>query len=629
MTQLKSNFEELKASGDLPSPMGVALTIFQLTRKPDVSLSEIAHVVKADPSLSGKLIKSANVLKAGTRSIASVSSALNLLGMNETRQLAIGFSILAGNRRGACKHFDYMRFWSKSLAAAIISQMLCERERVAQPEECFVGALLSNVGMLALATLYPVAYSEILSANLPVEKQLLWEKARFETDHVELTAALMEDWMLPQMFADAASHHNDPEGTGFTKGTREYGLCRIWHFADMLADKLVSGEKAIVRSLPEFIKMASEWELDQDDFIALSNDAVALWQEWSRILEVPSRDLPNFAEMIAALPEDAPDEAGKPNPHLEFPLRIMLAGDDMNSLGRLSHEVSSLGHSVEIATNLQDALQLALDADPQLVICDLSASIEFAKALRDLPSGKFVYMILLVSENSEEKIVSAFSAGADAVMARPYGAMELAARVLAGQRFVRMREELLSQSESLRNVAAELAVANRRAQKASMTDQLTGLPNRRYAIERLATEWKRTQILSCLMIDIDKFKSVNDLHGHDIGDEVIRHLVHTLRSAMRTQDAICRFGGEEFLAILPSANANAAINCAERFRIAVESSPYISGKLKLKLTVSIGVASRRPAMRTLENLIKSADTALYEAKKGGRNRAVLAKSKQS
>ncbi len=629
MNKFKSNFEELKASGDLPSPAGVALAIFQLTRKPDVSLSEIAHVVKADPSLSGKLIKSANVLKAGTRSIASVSSALNLLGLDATRQLAIGFSILAGNRRGACKQFDYMRFWSKSLAAAIVSQMLCERERVAQPEECFVGALLSNVGMLALATLYPVAYSEILGARIPIEKQRLWEKARFETDHVELTGALLEDWMLPQMFADAASRHIDLEGAGFTKGTREYGLCRIWHFADMLADRLVSGEKAIVRSMPEFLKLASEWDLDQDDFIALSNDAVSQWQEWSRILEVPSRDLPNFAEMIAALPEDAPEETGKPNPHLEFPLRIMLAGDEMNSLGRLSHEVSSLGHSVEIATNLKDALQLALDSDPQLVICDLSSGIEFAKAMRELPSGKFVYMILFVSANTEEELVGAFAAGADAVMTKPYGAMELAARVLAGQRFVRMREELLSQSESLRNVAAELAVANRRAQKASMTDQLSGLPNRRYAIERLATEWKRTQVLSCLMIDIDKFKSVNDLHGHDIGDEVIRHIALILRGAMRVQDAICRFGGEEFLAILPSANATAAMNCAERFRSAVESSPYFKETLKIRLTVSIGAASRRPAMRSFEGLIKSADTALYEAKKSGRNRVVLAKNKQS
>ncbi len=626
MAQLKLHFEELKASGDLPSPMGVALAIFELTRKPDVSLSEIAHVVKADPSLSGKLIKSANVLKAGTRSIASVSSAINLLGLDATRQLVVGFSILAGNRRGACKQFDYMRFWSKSLASAIIAQMLCERERVAQPEECFVGALLSDIGTLALATLYPVAYSEILSSGLSHQDQLEWEKARFETDHVELTAALLEDWMLPPMFADAASHHRNPESTDFPAGSREHSLCRIWHFADLLSEKFISGEKAIVRSMPELIDMAAKWDLDPDDFAALSNEAVAQWQEWSRVLEVPSRELPNFAEMIASLPQDEPNHEAKQNSHPEFPLRIMLAGDDMPALGRLSHEVSSLGHAIEIATNSKDALQLALDTDPQLIICDLSAGLDFVKALREVPAGRFVYLILLIPGKGEEGLVAAFGVGADAVMTKPYGAMELAARVLAGQRFVRMREELQSQSESLRNVAAELAVANRRAQRASLTDQLSGLPNRRYAIERLATEWKRTQILSCLLIDIDKFKSVNDIHGHDIGDEVISHLAQTLRGALRTQDAICRFGGEEFLAILPNANATAAMNCAERFRAAVEAARFAKGSIKLKLTVSIGVASRRPAMKNFETLIKTADKALYEAKKDGRNTVRLAKN---
>ncbi len=616
MTNFRLHFEELKTSGDLPSPGGVALALINLTRKPEVSLTEIAHVVMADPSLSGKLIKSANLLKAGSRLIASVSGALNLLGLDAARQLAISFAIVAGNRRGLCDNFDYMKFWSTSLARAIIAQMLCEREKVAQPEECFVGALLSDIGSLALATLYPTAYSEILAHSPSPAQQLASERSAFETDQVELTAALLEDWMLPPLFVDAAHHYKNPSEARFQEGSREENLSRIWHFSHLLAEKLISGERSIVGCMPELVSMAVARDLDAEDLAAFSDEAVARWKEWSAILEVPSLNLPGFAEMMAALPSEEPAKQTQS----VFSLGILVAGGDMPALGQLSQDIASLGHKVSIATNLQDAIQLALDSDPQVVVCDFAEkSPEFAEALRKLPSGKFVYLILVTSGESEDRLIAAFDAGADAVMARPYGARELAARILAGQRFVKVREELLNQSEALRRTAADLAVANRRAQRASMTDPLTGLPNRRYAIERLAAEWQRNPVISCLMVDIDRFKSVNDMHGHGIGDEVISHVAQILRKASRTQDAVCRFGGEEFLAILPNTNASAAMNCAERFRSAVGSIPFVKGSVRLDLTVSIGVASRRPSIKHFEDLIRVADAALYGAKEEGRN----------
>lgn len=620
MARFRLHFEELKASGDLPSPTGVALSVFHLTRKPDVSLSEIAHVVKADPSLSGKLIKSANLLKAGTRVIASVSDALNLLGLAAIRQLVVGFSVLAGNRRGTCENFDYMRFWSKSLAAAIIAQMLCERERVAQPEECFIGMLLSDVGSLALATIYPVAYSEVLS-NTPAADELLeWERISFAIDHRELTAALLEDWMLPPMFVNAALCHESLDETSFPRDSRDYALCRIWHFSGKLAGKFVAGDGEIARSMPEFIRMAAQWNLEPEDFAVLSNEAVAKWREWSRIMEVPSRSLPDFAEMMANLPQQAPAPE-PPDPHMEFPLRILAVDGELAPLESLIRDISSLGHAVDVATNAADALRVALETDPQLIVCGLASEsvLEFSRALRELPAGRFIYLIVLTPELGEDALAEVFAAGADAVMVKPYRAIELGARVLAGQRFVRIREELLRQSEELRNIAAELAVTNRRAQRDSLTDQLSGLPNRRYAIERLATEWKRTLVLSCLMVDVDRFKSVNDNYGHGMGDEVIRHIARILHKASRSQDTICRFGGEEFLAILPNVNLTAAMICAERFRAAIETSPFVKGNIRIELTVSIGVAERRPVMKNFENLIKAADVALYAAKQDGRN----------
>lgn len=614
MKKSRLHFEELKASGDLPSPAGIALSLLALMRKPESSLSEIAHVVKADPSLSGKLIKSANLLKAGTRVIASVSGALNLIGMDAARQLVISFAVVAGNRRGLCEKFDYMNYWSKSLARAIIAQMLCEREQVAQPEECFVGALLSDIGSLALATLYPVAYSEILSAGLSGYALLESESAAFETDHAELTTTLLEDWMLPSIFILAASHFMNPAEARLEEGSREENLCSLWHFSHLLAEKFVMGERSVILGMPELIRMAKGRGLDADDLAAICDEAVSRWQEWSGIFEVPSQNLPGFAEMMAK--PAGPEKTAVTN----FPLRILVAGSDMPELGRLGREISALGHQVDIATNSEDALQLALETDPQAIVCDLAEEgTNFAETLRKMPAGKFVYLILAIPENDEDELVSAFEAGADAVMTRSCSARELSARIIAGQRFAQVSEEMHNQSETLRNTAAELAVANRRAQRASLTDPLTGLPNRRYAIERLAAEWRRNPVISCLMVDIDHFKEVNDRHGHDIGDEVIAHVAQILRKATRTQDAVCRFGGEEFLAILPNANAAAAMNCAERFRKAVESFPFVKGEIRLNLTASIGVAARKPAIPHFEALIKAADTALYGAKQGGRN----------
>ena len=341
------HLEELKASGDLPSPGGVALSLINLTRKPDVSLSEIAHVVMADPSLSGKLIKSANLLKAGTRLIASVSGALNLLGLDAARQLAISFAIVAGNRRGLCSNFDYMKFWSTSLARAIIAQMLCEREKVAQPEECFVGALLSDVGLLALATLYPTAFSEILAQAVSVNQQLASERSAFETDHIELTMALLEDWMLPPLFVNAANHYKNPSADCIREDSREERLGKVWRFSNLLAEKLVSGEKSIIECMPELVRMGEEMDLDAGDLAAFSDEAVAKWKEWSGIIEVPSLNLPSFADMMAALPAEKPakDERN------EFILRILVAGEDMPGLGQLAHDIADLGHKVCVATN--------------------------------------------------------------------------------------------------------------------------------------------------------------------------------------------------------------------------------------------------------------------------------------
>src|SRR4051812_23495766 len=150
-----AHFEQLKATGDLPSPKGVALAIMRLTAQADVSMAELARIIRTDPAFVGRLIRAANgVIGYGRRPIASVQDALTVLGMPAVRTMALGFSLLTNYKSGACASFDYARYWSSSLVAAVAAQAVCLRTRVAAPDETYCLGLLARVGELALATLY-------------------------------------------------------------------------------------------------------------------------------------------------------------------------------------------------------------------------------------------------------------------------------------------------------------------------------------------------------------------------------------------------------------------------------------------------------------------------------------------
>ena len=161
-----SQVEQLKISGQLPSPRGVALAVLELSRRENATLGEIARVVQTDPALSGRLIKLANTATRISRPVVSVQEAVVRQGMNTVRQLALGFSLLDQYRSGACKAFDYQAYWSHSLLMGLAMQALGERVRVAAADELFVCGLLAQVGQLALATAYPDEYNILLTERL-------------------------------------------------------------------------------------------------------------------------------------------------------------------------------------------------------------------------------------------------------------------------------------------------------------------------------------------------------------------------------------------------------------------------------------------------------------------------------
>ena len=249
--------------------------------------------------------------------------------------------------------------------------------------------------------------------------------------------------------------------------------------------------------------------------------------------------------------------------------------------------------------------------------------IELTRALRQTKIGRSIYVLILTGLEDDEKLVEAFESGVDDFMSKPLKPRILQARLRAGHRVVQLQNEIERDREEIRKFAAELAVTNRRLQEVALTDALTGFPNRRYAMERIAQEWsagERTKRpLSCMMIDVDSFKTINDTYGHDVGDSVLKQTAAALKTGLRAQDVVCRIGGDEFLVVCPDTDAAAALMCGERVRHAVETIAIQSGVVQLKGSISVGVATRVPSVPDVDALIKIADQGVYLAKKRGRN----------
>jgi hemerythrin len=192
--------------------------------------------------------------------------------------------------------------------------------------------------------------------------------------------------------------------------------------------------------------------------------------------------------------------------------------------------------------------------------------------------------------------------------------------------------ELVQLNTSLEARVAErtlaLTEANQRLEDLANTDTLTGLPNRRYAMRSFAQQWSAAirddTPLACMMIDADGFKTVNDTYGHDAGDAVLRALSACLLHAVRTDDIVCRLGGDEFLVICTGTPLAGALKLAEKIRLDVEKLKIPVGAGAWSGSISVGVAGRTAAMQSLEDLIKKADQGVYVAKRNGRNRVAIA-----
>jgi len=302
---------------------------------------------------------------------------------------------------------------------------------------------------------------------------------------------------------------------------------------------------------------------------------------------------------------------------LEEPGMVLLVESRANTQERMSRALNGVAEITAIG-DPQAALFEAADKPYELVI--VSSSLEdydplrLCSQLRSLERTRFIPMLVVAEQGEEELVIRALELGVNDYLLRPLDPNELLARSVTQIRRKRYSDRLrASLTESV-----EFAV----------TDALTGLNNRRYLDTHLATlvdrSNRRGRPLSVLITDIDFFKLINDTHGHEGGDDVLREFAKRVRGAVRGADLACRYGGEEFVVVMPDTTSEIAAQVAERLRDAVAAAPFrISASgAQAQVTTSVGIATLEADGEGADALLRRADKALYQAKNDGRNRVV-------
>ena len=307
--------------------------------------------------------------------------------------------------------------------------------------------------------------------------------------------------------------------------------------------------------------------------------------------------------------------------------RILVVDDHEDNIELLRARLEARGYEVEGASDGQAALDAVDRICPDLILLDVMMPkmdgmevVRRLKAKSEADELPFIPVIMQTALDSTENKVEGLDAGADDYITKPINFAELEARVNSLLRIKALQVTLKAREKQLSELNDQLT-------RISLTDGLTQIENRRSLNERLHEMWQHSvrlhEPISLVMCDIDKFKSVNDNYGHQAGDSVLKEFAQLLKSEAREIDRVGRYGGEEFLLVLPGTVLDAAVTFAERLREKVEGHTFTYEGGTLQRTMSCGVASSpHPKVKDEDSLLRAADDALYVAKETGRNRVV-------
>lgn len=300
--------------------------------------------------------------------------------------------------------------------------------------------------------------------------------------------------------------------------------------------------------------------------------------------------------------------------------RILLVEDSEAQAVITREALQRSGYEVVLASDGISAIKAVVDTSPDVVLLDLilpgMSGTEVCRWIKLNNDTKGIPVIMLTALSSVDDKASGIKAGADDYLPKPYNEIELNAKIYAALRMKALQDELRQKNKELSELLAKMEAM-------AITDPLTGLYNRRQFDTVLEAEWKKYQRynhpISCLLVDIDFFKAVNDTYGHKTGDLVLIEIGNILKKSIRDVDTVARWGGEEFIAMLPHTDKGQSLIVAQRMleKVSVHEFEQFPDK---RITVSIGLSCSSPSVNTKERLVEEADSALYEAKKNGRNR---------
>jgi two-component system cell cycle response regulator len=293
------------------------------------------------------------------------------------------------------------------------------------------------------------------------------------------------------------------------------------------------------------------------------------------------------------------------------PPLVLVAESSDTTRAELLRQLGERGHRVAAASDGAEALALVEREMPDVVLLDHELAAPDGMAVLDRLRADdqlaAVPVIMLTRSSDPELLVEALRRGAHDYLREPFDPAELDARVMAALRVKRLHDALLD--------------ANRRLARQALTDDLTGLANRRHGAHQLEREIalgvRHGRLLSLVRVDVDHFKAINDTHGHQAGDQVLAEVARRLAGAVRGGDELARWGGDEFVAILPDTDKAGALSAAERLRVAVAAAPIEVAATSRAVTISVGWAHW--SGDTPDDLLARADRALYKAKDAGRD----------
>jgi diguanylate cyclase (GGDEF)-like protein len=295
-------------------------------------------------------------------------------------------------------------------------------------------------------------------------------------------------------------------------------------------------------------------------------------------------------------------------------IQVLIAEDDKLCRTILEKNLKKWGYETISAVDGKEAWKLIQEKNIQIAILDWIMpkidGLELCKKIRGNKWDEYIYLIMLTVRNKQSDIRKGFSAGVDDYITKPFDTHELKARLQTGKRIISLQNQLLDSQKKLQEIATH--------------DTLTNLLNRYEILNVLTDEFHRSlrenKPVSAVMLDIDFFKKINDSYGHDVGDEVLIEVASRLRRTLRRYDKVGRYGGDEFLAILPGCDLSNAKRIAERLRRAVSTDRIQTDTGQLFVTVSAGCASSESqSHKSIEYLVKFSDKAMYHAKNMGRN----------